>query len=201
MLDYQWQEQLFEEEPIQNGAVVFVGDSITALGLWQHVWQRKIREPILNRGLNGDTMDGVVARIDEVLRHHPRKIFIMIGINDLRTQHYRPDDLAGKYEVLLHKINEKSPEAQVYLQSLLPVWGEMNKAVTELNRQLSELADGRNVHYIDIHSLMTDSEGQLRKEWTFDGVHLRAIGYQAWREFVWPLISTSLTDHSLRSAR
>src|SRR5262249_41178012 len=133
-------------------------------------------------------MEGVIARIDEVMRHHPRKIFIMIGINDLKLEQKSPGDLTRQYVELLHTISERSPEAQIFLQSLLPVWGETNKAIIEVNQHLSEMADGSRVQYLDIHRLYTDSQGQLRKDWSFDGVHLRAIAYQKWREVVWPLI-------------
>jgi lysophospholipase L1-like esterase len=187
-LDYQWQERLFEEEPIQNGAIVFLGDSLTEAGNWQHVWRGRIPEPILNRGLVGDTMEGVIARLEEVTRHRPRKIFIMIGINDLSFEQKKPDDLVKQYVSLLHEINEKSPGSQAYLQSLLPVRGEQNTAVKAVNKRLSELADGKNVQYVDIHSRMTDSQGMLREDWTFDGVHIRAIAYQTWRDQVWPLV-------------
>jgi len=51
------------------------------------------------------------------------------------------------------------------------------------------LADGRRVHYVDLHSLMLDAEGELKNEWTFDGVHIRAIAYRGWRELVWPLVT------------
>ena len=188
-LDYQWQEQLFEAEPVQNGAIVFLGDSITWEGHWQQVWRGKTGQNILNRGITGDTMDGVIARVDEVMRHHPHKIFIMIGINDLRFQQKNSRELMIQYEILLRKIVEKSQDTDVYLQSLLPVRGEMNRAITEVNQALSELADGRRVHYVDIHSLMTDSKGELREDLTFDGVHIRAIGYKMWQECVWSLVN------------
>ena len=187
--EYRWQEGLFEEEPIQNGAVVFLGDSITAGGFWQYVWRGKAQQPILNRGLACDTMEGVIARIDEVMRHRPRKIFIMIGINDLRFQDDKPGDLLNQYKILLHKIDERQPEAQIYLQSLLPVWGETNKAVEEVNQGMSKLDDGKRVHYLDIHYLVTDSKGELGREWTFDGIHIRAAAYQKWRDSVWPLVN------------
>jgi lysophospholipase L1-like esterase len=187
-LDYQWQKHLFEEEPLQNGAVVFVGDSLTSEGHWQQVWREQTLQPILNRGLVGDRMEGVIARIEEVTRHHPLKIFIMIGINDLRFEQKKPDDLVNQYRTLLHKINEESPASRVYLQSLLPVRGETNKTVTKVNEQLSRMADGKSIHYVNLHPLMTDSQGELRDDWTFDGVHLRAVAYQTWRDQVWPLV-------------
>lgn len=187
-LDYQWQARLFEDEPIQNGAIVFVGDSLTHGGQWQSVWRGRTLLPILNRGPVGDRVEGVIARLKEVTRHHPREIFIMIGINDLIFEKRTPDELIRLYMNLLHEVREKSPESQVYLQSLLPVRSEHNGAVSEVNARLSEIADGQKVQYLDIHSRMTDSNGMLRDDWTFDGVHLRAVAYQTWRDQVWPLV-------------
>ncbi|MGH9761723.1 MAG: GDSL-type esterase/lipase family protein [Blastocatellia bacterium] len=187
-LDWGWQAQLYEREPVQNGAVIFLGDSITEGGHWDQVWRGRALKPILNRGLAGDTIEGVIARIGEVVRHHPSKIFVMIGINDLRSQRTTPDDLVRQYKAFIQELSERSPESQIYVESLLPTSDWTNDEVKEVNRQLSEVAAGGRVRYVDIHSLMTDEKGELKKAWTFDGVHIRAAAYQKWQEYVWPSV-------------
>jgi lysophospholipase L1-like esterase len=184
-LDYTWQKEVFESQPTAPGAIVFLGDSLTASGLWQYVWQGKT---VLNRGAGGDTIEGVTARLDEVLRHKPKKVFLMIGINDLTLYGKSPDYLIGRYKILLQKIETSSSSTAVYIQSLLPTRLPMNAIIPHVNEKLRALADEKNVHFVDVNSPMCDAQGQLQADWTPDGVHIKAAGYQEWRKVVGPLI-------------
>jgi len=42
-----------------------------------------LHKKVLNSGIEGDITSGVLARLDEVIRHQPAKLFICIGTNDL----------------------------------------------------------------------------------------------------------------------
>ena len=58
-----------------------MGNSITAGG---GNWSLRLDYPnIKNRGIGGDTTDGVLARLDEVIYFQPEAVFLLIGINDL----------------------------------------------------------------------------------------------------------------------
>jgi lysophospholipase L1-like esterase len=76
--------------------------------------------------------------------------------------------------------------------SLLPVnnrirnTGRRNEVIRNLNRQLKELAQAEGAEFLDIHSLMTDSDGRLRDELTDDGIHLNGRGYIIWRDALLP---------------
>jgi len=188
-LDYRWPRRLFEDEPVSPGAVIFLGDSLTAGGMWQEVWRATLIIPVLNRGLIGDRMEGITARIDEVTRHRPSKLFVMIGINDIKFEQKDPLALVNQFRALVDKVVRASPNTKIYLQSLLPVWDtSLNRSVRQVNLSLASIADNHHVYYVDLNSIMSDANGLLRRELSFDGVHLRAAGYEEWRKAIWPLV-------------
>jgi hypothetical protein len=183
--DYSWHSSLYASQPVASGAVVFLGDSLTLGGEWQFVFPG---QTVLNRGISSDTTIGVLKRLSEVTRHHPRQLFVMMGVNDLMANKATPDFVVSQYKALIQRVHEASPATTIYLQSLLPTRREWNEPILEVNRQLEKLADGKRVHYVDVCAAMTDGSGQLREDWTFDGVHLKAPAYEAWRKAVRPLI-------------
>jgi len=63
----------------KNAKIMMLGDSITDRGLWGELTQR---DDIVNRGINGDTTEGVLHRLD-ALNPHIQKAYIMIGVNDI----------------------------------------------------------------------------------------------------------------------
>src|SRR5690606_9671946 len=107
----------FEKMPVSRGAIVFLGNSLTEAGRWSDIIGKK---GVLNRGISGDISYGVVARMDEVLRHQPKKIFLMIGVNDLKRNEPTAN-IIQNYGRIVQKIRKKSPKTRIYLNSILPV--------------------------------------------------------------------------------
>ena len=85
---YHSRKQLFERMPTQQGAVIFLGDSQTEQCEWQEFLQLD-SVLVLNRGIVGDHVNGVLSRLDEITRHKPSKIFLLVGINDLIFESHR----------------------------------------------------------------------------------------------------------------
>lgn len=118
------------------------------------------------------------------------KIYIMLGMNELgygNTEMY-----LEQYRQVLIQIREWQPEAIIYIMANLHVSEEKNNMETEFNNMninsknaaSAELANGTDVFYLDVNPVFTDEEGYLNAELTFDGVHLYAKHYDAWREFL-----------------
>lgn len=173
----------FEKMPISRGATVFLGNSLTEAGRWSDIIGQK---GILNRGISGDISYGVLARIDEVLRHKPKKIFLMIGVNDLK-RHVPTANIIQNYERIVQKISEKSPRTQIYLNSILPVNPDKliesflavkNSDIAILNEALKQIASQhKKVQFVDLHQVVADSRGYLKSEMTPDGIHLEVSAY------------------------
>ena len=58
---------------------IMLGDSITDEGQWDELLNN---DTIENRGISGDTIDGVLDRLDTINKNI-EKVFIMIGVNDI----------------------------------------------------------------------------------------------------------------------
>ncbi len=184
---YYQKKSLFEILPDTNNEIIFLGNSITDGCDWSELFRNS---NIKNRGISGDITDGILFRLDEVVRSKPNQIFIMIGVNDL-SQNKTPDYVLTIYSKILLAIKEASPKTQVFVQSILPVndgFGKFgnhtNKGaeIKQVNKQLASLARNFNYSYIDLTEAFSDKDGKLLKEYTNDGLHLTAAGYLAWKD-------------------
>ncbi len=170
--------------------VVFLGDSITAGGLWSKLCQNPHAK---NRGIDGGTTKDVLNRLDSITQAKPSKIFLMIGINDLDSGR-SVTAILDNYKQILSRIIAKSPETLVYVQSVLPINSAMgislrvtNDNVVTLNTGISQLSNELGVKFIDLYSRFVN-EGQLNASYTYDGTHLNGRGYLVWKEAIGPLL-------------
>lgn len=93
---------------------------------------------------------------------------------------------------MLDIIARESPRTKVYIQSLLPLVEDRqdyfkgkNKRIAGFNAVLREMAERRNLPYIDIWSAIQNN-GALPEEFTHDGIHLTGPGYAVWVETLRP---------------
>jgi lysophospholipase L1-like esterase len=56
-----------------------------------------------------------------------------------------------------------------------------NSRIQELNQQLQRISTKKGVKYLDLYPLFTNKQGNLRREFTTDGLHLSPEGYIVWR--------------------
>jgi len=66
---------------IDSSSIVFIGNSLTQ--------QYELAEffknvNVKNRGINGDNSSGILSRVGDIVKFHPKKIFIENGVNDLK---------------------------------------------------------------------------------------------------------------------
>lgn len=175
----------FRKMPDQKHEIVFLGNSITEGGEWQELVPGKA---VVNRGISGDVSYGVLARMDEVLSSRPDKIFLLIGINDLKRG-TSAEAILSVYGRIIKRVRQQSPKTKLYIQSILPVNEQMlpqiyskinNGIIKSLNGQLQQLCNTPQVIYADLHPTFEDADGQLKKDWSIDGLHLRAAAYIQW---------------------
>ena len=179
----------FESLPDEEGEIIFFGDSITDGAEWHELFGTA---SIKNRGIGGDMSGNLLWRIDEVIHRKPRKLFIMIGTNDLAYHTGKPA-LMTNYEEIIQRIRSASPETEIYIQSLLPVWGKWtwhrdNPHIREANRRLVLLAKKYHCTYVDLFSSFVAENGELKTELSFDGLHLSGKGYLLWKEKIEPYV-------------
>lgn len=182
---YYQRKSLFEVLPRVSGAIIFLGDSITDGCEWDELLANR---PIENRGISGDTSEGLLFRLEEIIRSRPSKVFIMIGINDI-GQGIPVRTLKANYERILNRFRSDCPQTKVFVQSVLPVGPEVAKdrplkAVRELNDELRRLCEAEGLTYIDLFPSFVNAEGYLNARYSNDGLHLMGDGYLKWREII-----------------
>lgn len=176
----------FENLPKSETEIIFLGDSLTDLCEWSEVFSNNC---IKNRGICGDTTDGILNRITNIVESQPQKIFLMIGINDL-CQEREILEILNNYQLILSTLKEKTPNTKVYIQSLLPVNSQglidnkINKKVIEVNTSLKEIAKSFSFQYIDLFTSFLDKNNRLDPCYTSDGVHLNGEGYLVWKKII-----------------
>jgi len=95
----------------ESNEIIFIGNSIT----YRSEWSELFRNPkIKNRGINSDIISGVLLRIDEILESKPKKIFILIGINDL-SANFQIQLCVDNYQKIISKIRTGSPLTSIYI--------------------------------------------------------------------------------------
>jgi len=182
---YEHRKNMYEQLPINENAIVFLGNSITEYGPWTELFPSKY---IVNRGIAGDFTDGVLKRLEGITDAHPAKIFLMIGINDLIM--YSPDHILNNYRTIISRIRKESAETRLIIQSTLPVNNEVkntglnNGDVIEINEGLITLSKEFAVEYIDLFPFLVDENGYLKAEFTADGIHLNGDAYLVWKKVI-----------------
>jgi lysophospholipase L1-like esterase len=183
------QAAVYRQYPRGEGDVVFVGDSITAGTPYAEVFG-----PYKNRGIGGDTTDAVLARLDEVLRGHPDRVFLMVGTNDVARES-STGETVETYRRILKRIKAESPGTKVFVQSVLPVNhavlqtpADRNPAIRELNGALAPSASEEGAKFIDLTGVVADGGGSLKRELTTDGLHLNLAGKLALCEALRPYL-------------
>ena len=187
-----WENRVksFKEQNLALQNVVLLGDSITeGFDLQKYLPGRRV----LNRGIGADIIGnalppddprGVLQRLDNsVFDCAATDVFLMIGINDLNLRH-SVDQLEAGYRELLIRLRAGAPKLKIHVQSLLPTRGDhakQNAPVLEFNQRLKKLAAEFACDFLDLHRLMVDDRGELKAEFTEDGLHLKEPAYRIWQ--------------------
>lgn len=174
---------------INKNTIVFLGNSITQVGKWQELIPNK---KIINKGISGDVTTGVLARIEDCLLAKPEKIFVMIGINDLKIGK-AIDTITANQIKIIEKIRRLSPRTKIYMESTLPVNESMlaniykrlnNADIAKMNVALKLACKQEKVKYIDLQPIMIDENAQLKKSLSTDGLHLKTEAYLNWVNYL-----------------
>jgi len=147
---------------------------------------------VINRGVSGDITFGILHRLDEIVRHKPSRLFLLIGINDISKN--IPDEIIlENLLTILSKIHSATPATKIYVQSILPTNNsfkqfpknyDKNDHIITINAQLKKYAERMHYTYVDLYSGFLDKESKLDARYSTDGLHLNAVGYAHWVEIL-----------------
>lgn len=175
----------FEALPKSDSEIIFLGDSLTDLCEWSEIFSNN---HIKNRGICGDTTDGVLNRINNIVDSQPKKLFLMIGINDL-NQGVSVENVANNYQLIVETLKAQIPDIKIFVQSLLPINNQLrnndvNQQIISLNNRLQKLSQNGFFQYVNLFSAFLDANNQLDIQYTSDGIHLNGQGYLVWKKII-----------------
>ena len=157
---------------------VMLGDSITDEGQWDELLDNPL---VQNRGISGDTTDGVLERLDSINKSI-KQVFIMIGVNDI-MRGKEVDEVYSNYLKIIKFFQDRN--IKVYIQSTLFI-GErraenFNIKVEDLDKRLEKYAKENNITFINLNPIFAPNK-VLKKEFTFDDLHLNGTAYKLWAQ-------------------
>lgn len=164
--------------------VVLIGDSLTDRGEWDELLGRAVA----NRGVAGDRVADVAARLDSALGGAPRVVVLEIGVNDLLAGR-DPAAVAEEHARLVAALRARRPETRIAVTAILPVNERLlaatgdalsQRAIDETNRRLERAAAAAGADWLDPGPRLRRGDGQLDERYTADGVHLDGDGYRQW---------------------
>ena len=168
----------------EEGSVVFMGNSI--IQGWKMADPEFFSNPrMINRGIGGQTTPQMLLRFDQdVINAGPRFVLILAGTNDIAgntgeiTLYEIRDNIAKMAQMAIES------NIQVILCSVLPAFDypwrpgrHPDKKIPQLNELIRDLAQEKNIYYLDFFTAMSDQRNGLPRKLASDGVHPTPEGY------------------------
>lgn len=157
----------------------FLGNSITEQG---GDWGLKVNNAkTKNRGISGDTTDGVLARLGEINYVKPEKVFLLIGINDLFRDYMTSEMVFTNILKIVNQIHDNSSATKIFVQTILPTNTEsLKEKIKKTNLLLKNSEDKEPYEIINLHQEFATKDDLIKMELSTDGVHLNEEGYKVW---------------------
>ena len=133
---------------------------------------------------------GAEQSIYEVLDGNSfEKVYIGFGLNELGWVHI--ENFISEYGALIDAVKTSQPDAQIYIQALLPVTKERssrdrtnnNEQIYWYNTNLVKLAQSKDVVYVNASEPLVDESGALKPDSTTDGIHLNSKYCKIWAKY------------------
>ena len=167
--------------------ILFIGDSIVEYYPLQELFGTS--KTIVNRGIRGYQTGLLLENLDAHLYGGAvDKIVLLIGTNDIGKD-VPVNEALNNLEAIIQSIARDYPLTEMKLLSILPVnegeeykqtvYIRTNEKIQKWNQAYRELASAyMQVEFVPVFDSLTDKVGQLKKDYTTDGLHLSVPGYQ-----------------------
>ncbi len=140
---------------------------------------------------NVKTRQGMVTLFSSMAGKDYDKIYIMFGLNELGW--VDTSSFSKYYTAAIKNLKEVFPNAQIYIESILPVNEEKvkdntgektNARIRYYNELLQKVAKDEQVYYLNAAEALTDEQGELFSDASVDGVHLNKNYCQKWYAYM-----------------
>lgn len=185
IIDMNYKLEKIERYTYNKESIVFLGDSITSRCNLNKYFPNY---NVYNSGIAGNMTKDILGDMENrVFVYNPTKVFILIGTNDLVYSGLDNDGIKNNIEEIINKIYEKNSNTKIYLESIYPVNNSLNKEIVEtrtndnikdLNNKIEKICNNNKCTYINMYDNLTDKNGNMKRIYTVDGLHLNKIGYK-----------------------
>lgn len=186
---YDQRTGLFRILKHDTGDVLFVGHSIIDGCEWAELLHDST---VRNRGINGAIIEGLFGQIDLLSQPSPKKMFLMIGTNDI-GKYENAEGISARLAEFVKLFRNRNPKTKIYLMGLLPMNRDMDqvtvKNASAYEKDLVKLAAGMHCRYIELASAFRDTDGYFDSVYTNDGWHLTGAGYEKMKAILQPFIA------------
>ncbi len=167
---------------------LFLGDSITDFYDLDKYYKGY---KVVNSGISGNQTSDILDNLQKrAYVYNPSTIFLLIGTNDY-IHNKKEDETVNNIKEIVDKLNKNLPNAKIYLQSIYPINDtddqkisksmvsiRNNTSIKKINSELKKYCNDKNCTYLDMYSLLEDKDGNLKLEYTKEGLHISNEGYE-----------------------
>lgn len=178
--------ELLVSRQYRKSDIVLLGDSLIEL-FEAAEFMNNAR--FINRGVRGDTLQGVKIRMEPIIESDAGAIVVLVGVNDLLSGR-SIDEVTADADDLVTSLCTSKP---TYVLSVLPtnrtkfrrevfsrspdVWPVATSDVVAINLTIAESSKNcPTVQYVNLWPKFVDMNGDLYSEDTVDGLHLSSSG-------------------------
>ena len=176
------------------GQIVCAGSSLMEqFPVEKFIKENQLDVTLYNRGIGGYVTEELLEHINTcILDLQPSRLFINIGTNDLSNPNVTISQMIANYDRILSIVQEKFPQVEIYMMAYYPINYEAaaeemkpclrvrtNERINEANEAVKVLGQKHHARYIDINAPLKDAQGNLKAEYTIEGMHITEEGYRS----------------------
>jgi lysophospholipase L1-like esterase len=154
-------------------------------------------------GWGADTIQNILWRLEngELDGVNPKVIVLLAGTNNLGraipagAEDARVADITRGLQAVVKIMQAKAPRATIVVTGIFPRNDNMAAMplIDRINANLSRLADGRTIRYLNVNDKLADAQGHLLDGMmNADKLHPALPGYQVWADGLKPILTKLL---------
>lgn len=190
---------LLNQKYALKNQTVLLGDSITDFFNYYELFYdfcKTSGQAVYNRGISGDTTDRLLERLyDNVLAIEPKNLVLLIGTNDIGRGLPLSMTLEN-VEKIITETKKACPDVNFIIEAVYPINENIrdkfekrsNKKINVMNSEFIKLCKKHNCVWLDFTDELKDSDGNLKEELTYDGLHINVQAYEIIAQNVIPLL-------------
>ena len=179
-----------DSEPVQGVSVAILGNSmIESLAIYHTIPEADLFYKI---GLNVSTVytkncvNCTGPAIEELSKKPYEVVVLVFGMNELG---WSESGFISGYASVIDSVKQYQPDARIYLHSITPVSNEVSEAnqhgmsnikIKEYNTAIQQLAEDKNVLYLNADPVFYATDGALLVDASADGIHPEILYTKKW---------------------